>query len=107
MEPQCKLRSSVLQTQNAHAPHISRARRRVAMVASAAPRGQEETVEGRTLAHSGNSPRAERNRWKARAERISEPGTLDQPTSTRAEKQMSTGRRFVGSELVVTPRRQC
>ncbi|KAJ1199048.1 hypothetical protein NDU88_002886 [Pleurodeles waltl] len=54
--------------QNAHAPHISRARRRVAMVARAAPRGQEETVEGRTLAHSGNSPRTERNRWKARAE---------------------------------------
>ncbi|KAJ1199122.1 hypothetical protein NDU88_002960 [Pleurodeles waltl] len=72
---------------DAHTAHISSARRRVAMVACAAPRGQEETVEG--LTHS-------RAQWKllarrekplegSRARRISELGTLDQPTSTRAE----------------------
>ncbi|KAJ1120629.1 hypothetical protein NDU88_008791 [Pleurodeles waltl] len=72
------------------------------MVARAAPRGQEERLKD-ALSRTVQTLRARRET----VERLALRGTLDQPISTRAEKQMPTGRRCVGSELVVTPRRQC
>ncbi|KAJ1166842.1 hypothetical protein NDU88_007238 [Pleurodeles waltl] len=71
------------------------------MVARAAPRELEELLKD-ALSRTVKTPRVRRET----VERLALRGTLDQPISNRAETQMPTGRRCMGSELVVTPRRQ-
>ncbi|KAJ1166611.1 hypothetical protein NDU88_007010 [Pleurodeles waltl] len=106
METPCKLRSSVLYS---HARPISRARRGVAMVARAAPREQEELLKD-ALSRTVKTLRVRREtveRLALRGSGSPSRALYDQTISNRAEKQMPTRRRCVGSELVVTPHCQC
>ncbi|KAJ1111185.1 hypothetical protein NDU88_008521 [Pleurodeles waltl] len=79
------------------------------MVARAAPREQEELLKD-ALSRTVKTPRVRRETVERLALRGS--GSPSQAPSisrsrTEQKKQMPTGRRCVGSELVVTPHRQC